>query len=421
VITRRAHVAIGLVALTLGGCHDPAQPSGVGVASLAEGGAADYQDSPNVATIDHWVPHVSTVSANAGELVHLFVRERVRSDLAGGEPRKVVLMVQGVSVPVLPLMELRYRDYDYALWLARSGDFDVFMFDLQGYGRSPRPKMDDPCNVPLSQQPIIPQDPPCAPSYPFLLHTIRSEWDELDAVVDFIRAQRGVEKVALIGASFGAVRVGPYAVQHPDKVESLLFYSPFYAPANPAGRAGTGDDGFGPPIDPRTGAPFTLPQPGTPMTLTTRAAFNELWNREIKCDGQVEDGIQDVVWNAIMDNDPIGRTWAQPEGVLRVRTSFPWGWNPATAARISVPSLLIHGALDLQVPATQSQLYDDLDGVPDGRRLSFTLECAGHLIGWERQRKALHHISKEWLKHGAVEGHTSGRFFVDTEGVIHPR
>jgi pimeloyl-ACP methyl ester carboxylesterase len=418
---QRPLFAIWFVALTLAGCREPVEPRGAAATSLAQVSSTAEAEAANVVTIDHWVPHFSTLHANAGELVRLFVRERVRADIEDGKPRKAVLIIQGVSVPVLPLVELRYRDYDWALWLARSGGFDVFMLDLQGYGVSPRPKMDDPCNVPLSQQPIVPQNPTCSPSYPFLLHSIRSEWDEVNTAVEFIRSYRGVEKVALIGASFGATRIGPYAVQHPDKIESLLFYAPFYGPANPAGRPGTGADGFGPPIDPQTGAPFTFPRSGTPMTLTTKAAFMEVWNREIRCDGQVEDGIQDVVWSAIMDNDAIGRTWGPPEGVMRVRTSFPWGWNPGTAGKISVPSLIIHGTLDLNVPATQAQFYEDLDGIEGDRRMLFTLECAGHFIGWERQRRVLHHISKEWLKHGTVEGHTTGKFVVDTEGVIHPR
>lgn len=37
-------------------------------------------------------------------------------------------------------------------------------------------------------------------------------------------------------------------------------------------------------------------------------------------------------------------------------------------------------------------------------------------MNWESQRWVLHHISKQLLKHGAVEGFTNGRFFVDTEG-----
>jgi pimeloyl-ACP methyl ester carboxylesterase len=281
--------------------------------------------------------------------------------------------------------------------------------------------MDDPCNVPSNQQALIPQVPTCPPSFPFQFATVQSEWDELNTVVDYIRSLRGVDKVALVAWSLGALRVGPYAVQHPDKVESLLFYAPFYGPANPAGRAGTGPDGFGPPINPSTGMPFTFPQPGTPMTLTTRTAFMNLWNLDIQCDGQLEDGIQDVVWSAIMDNDAIGSTWGLPTGVMRVRTSFPWGWNPTTAGRIAVPSLIIHGEFDASVPPTQSQLYDDLDGIPGDRRLLYQVECAGHLMVLERQRKVLHHISKQWLKHGAVEGATTGKFFVDVEGEIHPQ
>jgi pimeloyl-ACP methyl ester carboxylesterase len=370
------------------------------------------------------------VPANVGQTVELFVRERVRSDADASRPRKAVLMVHGRSTPVLAGFDLNVHHYDWALWLARAG-FDVFMVDLQGSGRSPLPDreilhdgadvLSDPCNVPTGQQSLVPLATTCAPSYPLQLVTARSDWDELDAVVDYIRALRHVDKVALVGWSHGAVRVGPYAVQHPDKVESLLLYAPFYDPSMPAGRLGTGEKQLGPPINPLTNAPFTLPQRGTPMTLTTRSAFMDAWNREIGCDGQVEDGIQDAVWSAIMDNDPVGRTWGPPEGVMRVRTFFLWGWNPQMVNEISVPVLIIDGELDTNVPATMPRLYDDLTGVPDGHKLLFMVQCTGHFMVWEKQRRVLHHISKEWLKHGEVDGYTTGKFFVDTEGVIHPR
>ena len=418
---QRPLFAAWFAVLALAGCREPVEPRAVAAASFTPAEGAGVDDTPNVVTINHWVPHVSTVPANKDQLVHLFVRERVRGDLNDRRPRKAVLMIHGLSVPVLPGMALEYGGYDWSLWLARSGDLDVFMLDLQGSGLSPRPKMDDPCNVPVSQQGIIPQNPTCQPSYPFQLVTAQSDWDELDTAIDYIRQLRGVDKVALVGWSHGAARIGPYAAQHPDKVESLLFYAPFYNPAAPAGRPGTGPDGFGPPIDPRTGRTFTLPQPGTPMTLTTRSALMDQWNAEIACDGQVEEGIQDLVWRAMMDNDPIGRTWGSPDGVARVRTFFLWGWNPATAAKISVPTLIIYGASDRTVAATQTQLYEDLDGVPEGRRILFKVDCAGHLFGWESQRKVLHHISKQWLKHRAVDGYSTGQFFVDTEGTIHPQ
>jgi hypothetical protein len=37
---------------------------------------------------------------------------------------------------------------------------------------------------------------------------------------------------------------------------------------------------------------------------------------------------------------------------------------------------------------------------------------------WEHQRRILHQISKQWLKHRAVEDFTDGTFFVDTEGKL---
>ena len=138
-------------------------------------GGASAQDSPvcvaddnnsHVLTCDHQVPHISTVTANTGELVHLFVRERVASNRGAG---KADLMIHGLSVPVLAGMDFRADHYDWALWLAQAG-LDVFMLDFQGSRRSPRPKMDDPCNVPLAQQSILIPNPlsaTCPPSYPY--------------------------------------------------------------------------------------------------------------------------------------------------------------------------------------------------------------------------------------------------------------
>jgi len=343
-------------------------------------------------------------------------------------------MIHGASVPALPGFELRTDHYDWAPWLAQAGGFDVFVLDFQGSGLSPLPDRDihvmkDPCNVPTAQQQslLIPNPllATCPPSYAFQLTNSQSDWDELDTVVDYIRNSRGVDKVSLVSWSQGSFRAGPYAVQHPDKVDSLLLLAPIF---NAAGPSGTGADGFGPP------APLP-PRPGTPMSLRTRSGLMGLWNPEIQseiqagCEVPVEGGIQDVVWSAIMDNDAIGRTWgpppagapegSPPEGVMRVRTPFLWGWNAATAHKITIPVLIIAGEFDTGAGGVQdlSRLYAE---VPHDQKMWFKVQCAGHFMVWEQQRRVLHHISKEWLTNGAVEGFTNGRFFVDTEGVIHP-
>jgi len=171
------------------------------------------EDGGKIVTIDQQVPHTSTLPANTGARVNLFVRERFAVNKT---PSKAVLMVHGRSVPALAGFDLQYKHYSWALELAKAG-FDVFVVDLQGNGRSPISEhgtrdfapMQDPCNVsnfaPDFQQPRLlipnPLSAPCPPSYPFRLVPSNSEWDELDTVVDYIRALRGVDKVALVSWS----------------------------------------------------------------------------------------------------------------------------------------------------------------------------------------------------------------------------
>ena len=109
---------------------------------------------------------------------------------------------------------------------------------------------------------------------------------------------------------------------------------------------------------------------------------------------------------------------------MRVRSFVPWGWNTETASNVHVPVLIIFGELDTEgraegfpVAVNSTLLYDTL---PESHKLLFTVSCSGHFMPWERQAKVLHHISKQWLKHGAVEDFTSGKFFIDAEGNLLP-
>ena len=437
------------------------------------------EDSGKVVTIDHQVPHISTLPANAGAQVNLFVRERFA---ANKTPGKAVLMIHGRSAPALAGFDLQYKRYSWALELAKAG-FDVFIADLQGNGRSPISgqgtrdfaPMQNPCNVsnfsPDFQQRRLlipnPLSAECSPSSPVRLVPSNSEWDELDTVVDYIRTVRGVDKVALVSWSRGSLVAGPYAVQHPEKVDSLFLLAPIF---NPNALPGIPyPNGFAPPARKRADGTLVACTrdevikglcPGVAsdvklelaanaanptMTITPRnnvvdaqgntliAGLMDRWNRpdsEIKCEDQVEDGIQDVVWNAVMDNDDLGRTWgppppgapegSAPEGVMRVRSFFPWGWTPPIASMVSVPTLIIFGESDTEgikegfgVAANSPLLYDTIS---HDHKLLFKVACSGHDMPWERQSKVLHNISKQWLKHGAVEDFTNGEFFVDTEG-----
>lgn len=367
---------------------------------------------------DHAVPHTSTVPANKDEMVSLFVREKRDTSPEHGPDRKAVLMLHGRSVPVLAGCDLQHASYSWADALAKAGH-DVFMMDLQGSGRSPRPKMDDPLNAnPAHQNLLKPRPPGFTPgtvNYQFQLNNSNSDRDELNTVVEWIRKERKVDKVAFVGWSAAAFTMGPYAVNNPDKVESLFLLAPIFPP------------------DGTSTAPSTLPQPGFPMFLATRWGLESGWNAELRCPEQREPGMVEKAWAAIMDNDAVGRTWGPPEGLNRIRNFVRWGWNRTTAAQGdvlggTVPVLIVYGDADSQVntspPSTNPELNFSVpalyDAVAGPHKLMVKLACAGHSVVWEQQHKNVHNLSKHWLKHLKVDGKTQGVFDMAVDGVLNP-
>ncbi|MEU8575416.1 alpha/beta hydrolase [Streptomyces asoensis] len=403
---------------------------------------------PAPTLIEHKVTLESKIPANFNETVELPVRE-----YNGTKPNKSpvpVLMLHGRSVPALAGFDLApvpggpATRYSWAQELADDG-YDVFIMDLQGSGRSPRPRMDDPCNAnPVQQQILVPNplQAPCPPPppYPNQLGNSESEWAEVDAVVKYIRHLAGRDKpIHFIGWSLGAAVMGPYALQYPDNVESLLLLAPVFPPK---GRwSDKPDDPFGRPAEAQT-LPLSKPAAtwGFPMFVGGKSGFKS------GMDGNPalrEPGIQDRAWDACMQTDPVGSKWGPEvapgvyEGILRYRNTYWWGWNNQTVPYESpagthvlgerIPVLIIYGELDrtanspstfpdplrFSVPA----LYAAIKG---SKKTMFCLEGAGHSLVWETTAKTIHHMSRQWFQNGKVQGVTSGSYFRDSFGELTP-
>ena len=242
-------------------------------------------------TVDRFVPHTSTVPANQGQRVGLFVREKLGRDLAdriaaGERPDgKVVLFVHGGSIPSVPDYDLPYKDYSWMEYLAAAG-YDTFAMDQSGYGLSPRPMMDDPCNMDAENRAIVTPNPlagDCEPSYRHGLTTSQSDWDEVGRVVDYIRDLRGVDTVSLVGWSAGGPRTAGFAARHPDKVDKIVLLAPAYRRNSPS--------------EPPSG----LPRGAAPMRLQTQDALeNGRWRSTVACDAQIDPGIQEVIWQTVL-------------------------------------------------------------------------------------------------------------------------
>jgi pimeloyl-ACP methyl ester carboxylesterase len=293
--------------------------------------------------------------------------------------------VHGAGTPAEVAFDVPYEDYSWMAYLAEAG-FDVFSMDMTGYGRSTRPAaMNDPCNLaPDRQAGFVPA--PCEPSYPRHMTTIASDWHDIGAVVDHLRALRGVDRVSLVAWSLGGPRAAGYAAQHPEKVHRLVLLAPAYnrnAAANP---------------------PAELPAVGPTLNTQSHADFTANWERQVGCEHQYDPAASASVWAEMLASDPVGATWGP--GVRRAPQVTNWGWTPAVVAATRTPMLLVAGVHDRQVPPERVRdLYEDL-GAPEKVLLDFG--CSSHNAMWERTHTILFQASLEWLTDGTVQGEGAG-------------
>jgi len=349
-------------------------------------------DSLKLLTIDHYVRVKSTVPAIVGQEVPIYVRERVQAGAAlrsVSNADRVALFVHGAGTPAEVAFDVAERDYSWMAYLANAG-FDVFAMDTTGYGRSNRPAvMNDPCNLAKDRQgAFVPSliAAPCAPTYPHALTTIASDWNDIDGVVNYVRALRHVEKVSLLAWSLGGPRAGGYAAQHPEKVAKLVLLAPAYGRnASPT-------------------PPAKMPPDGIPMNTQSREEFYANWDRQVGCPAQYEPAVGEAVWSAMLASDPVGATWGP--GVRRAPQTATWGWNAAAVGKTQTPTLMIAGQHDKQVsPDRVRDLYADL-AAP--QKLFVDLACSSHNAMWEKNRLLMFKASLDWLTTGIVNGMKDG-------------
>ena len=348
-------------------------------------------DGSRLVTADHYVRVKSTAPSIAGQDALIYVRE---VSLAGNVSRAgpaagVVLFVHGAGTPAEVSFDVPYKDYSWMAYLAKAG-FDVFSMDMTGYGRSTRPlAMNDPCNFLQEQQAqfvpkVIPA--PCAPSHPTPITTISSDWNDIGAVVDHLRALRGVDKVSLVGWSQGGPRTGGYAARNPAKVARLVVLAPAYTRTGPLE------------------APNPLPPGNGSMTAQSGTDFTANWDRQVGCSDQYEPAASAAIWSDMLASDPVGTTWGT--GVRRAPSVPTWGFNQSVAAKIQAPYLMVAGVHDKQVaPERVRQLYADLGSK---QKVFIDLACSSHNAMWEKNHLLLFQASLEWLRDGKVNGMTEG-------------
>lgn len=333
---------------------------------------------------DHHVKLKSSAPGMAGAETSIYVRE-IPAAASSIIPKldRVVLFIHGGAYGGSTAFDLPRPDYSWMRYLASAG-YDTFALDFTGFGLSTRPPpMSDPCNLSEAQQKefvpiLIPA--PCPPSHRGPITTMESEWEEMDAVIEYIRKLRGVDKVAIVGWSRAGPRTSGYLLRHPAKVSRVFIFAPAY------NRDWSADK----------------PAPGRTFEVARRGKTEPFPKG---CEGhEIDPAVRDLVWREGVAADPGGAAWGE---VRRQLGPQLYGINQQLAKGVRVPFAAAAGALDnLVTPERVKQFYEDLGST---EKVLIEVACSSHIGLWEKNRTLLFRTSLEWIRDGKIQGTNRGQ------------
>jgi pimeloyl-ACP methyl ester carboxylesterase len=145
-----------------------------------------------------------------GDGVQIFVRNKRPEGVQTFKSDRIAIMMHGATYPGSSTFDLPVAGKSWMDYMAERG-FDVYALDLPGYGRSTRPAAMD---LPPDQNPPLMRGTEAVKA--------------IGAVVDYVLKRRGVEKVNLIGHSWGTTLCATYTTENQAKVERLVLYAPVW-------------------------------------------------------------------------------------------------------------------------------------------------------------------------------------------------
>ena len=296
--------------------------------------------------------------------ISVYVRNKRPAGMNSFSPRKTVLYVHGATYPSETAFDLRLDGFSWMDYIARAG-YDVWLVDVRGYGGSTRP-------------PAMDQAPNANPPFATTAEAVR----DVGAAGDHILKKRGIEKLNLIGWSWGTVTMAWYTAQNNAKVEKLVLYAPVWI---------------------RTTASLVQTGPGPLAAYRTvpMTAAKQRWLTGVAPEKQKDlipagwfEAWADATWKtdpkAMSQNPPSLRA---PNGVVADGQKY-WAAGegkasmPYRAQDIRVPTLLIKAEWDADTPAYMAQaLFPQLTGAPYKRYIE--IGEGTHTVIMEKNRMSL--------------------------------
>jgi pimeloyl-ACP methyl ester carboxylesterase len=299
--------------------------------------------------------------------IRLYVRNKHPSGTETFSSDRVLIYVHGATYPSEAMFDLPVAGASMMDVLAAHG-WDVWLLDVRGYGRSTRPpEMDKPA---ADNKPVV--------------DTATAAGD-VGSVVDFVMSRRHVEKVNLMGWSWGTTIMGLYTTTHNANVARLVLYAPQWLSKNKVL-----------PDAPRVDA----------YRSVTRDAVQTRWLTGVPDDKKatlIPPGGFEMFADAAFATDPDGAkenppVLRAPNGVVQDSRTYWMSGRPLyQPSDITVPTLLIHAEWDADLPTYQTAAYfAELKNAPYKRWVE--LGEGTHMVMVERNRMQFIHEVQMFLE-----------------------
>ncbi|HMN73265.1 MAG TPA: alpha/beta fold hydrolase [Rhodoblastus sp.] len=292
--------------------------------------------------------------------LHVYARNKRKAGAAPFGPERTLLMVHGATYPASVVFDLAIEGVSGMDRLAPAG-FDVGVMAGPAYGRSGRPA--EGAGPADAAGPVIMTETAIL---------------AVAAVVDFIRAQAGVEKLNLLGWSWGTAIMAGYTQDHASHVNRLALFAPLWL---------------------IKGTP-TIGDPGAKLGAwrgVTKDEAKARWLRGVPETAQaalIPPGVFDAFWDAAQSTDARGAAMnppmlRAPNGVVFDAGRF-WmkdapTWDPG---RIECPVLIVLGEWDADTPPSMATKIFPLLTRAKTKRLTL-LGRGTHTMALEAERHAL--------------------------------
>ncbi|MGA8871330.1 MAG: alpha/beta fold hydrolase [Candidatus Acidiferrales bacterium] len=339
--------------------------------SLAQNADLHWGAPPDTARETRVVMEEMFVQAKDPGL-RIYVRNKHLANASRFTPERTLLFVHGATYPAETSFDLPLGGFSWMDYIAQRG-YDVYLMDVRGYGRSTRPPE---MNAPPAQ------NPPVADT--------EAAVRDISAVVDYILARRGLQKLDLMGWSWGTSTMATYTAANPGKVERLVLYAPLWLRETPS-----------------------LIQMNGPVsayrTVLRDAALNRWMTGvpENKKADLIPAGWFDQWWDATLATDPVGSkenppVLRAPAGVIADAEKY-WSAGKPTydPAKITVPVLLIQAEWDHDLPPYMARaLFPLLINAPEKRYVM--IGEGTHTVMMEKNRMQLFREVQAFLDEGAA-------------------